>query len=79
MHISHRAGEALSAALIPLIAVISSGLADGSPHVRTAALRAVEPLVGLVAGGGEAEVVAFHGLVAALMECARRGALHLGV
>ncbi len=54
--------------------VVGAGLRDAHPEVRRAAVCTLEPLAGLVAGGtagGAADVEAFHGLVAALLEVGR--------
>lgn len=62
------AGDQLAGgALLPgLMSVIGRGLADPAPAVRSAAVKAAEPLVGLVER--EADVVAFHQLVGPLLE-----------
>ncbi|GIL67102.1 hypothetical protein Vafri_20555 [Volvox africanus] len=65
----HVAGH-LAEHISSLNQVVAAGLKDTAVEVRRAAVRVMEPLAALVADRGSAEVEAFHGLVAALLEVA---------
>ncbi|GLI66665.1 hypothetical protein VaNZ11_010595 [Volvox africanus] len=65
----HVAGH-LAEHISSLNQVVAAGLKDTAVEVRRAAVRVMEPLAALVADRGSAEVEAFHGLVAALLDVA---------
>ncbi|KXZ49858.1 hypothetical protein GPECTOR_19g309 [Gonium pectorale] len=68
--LAEHVGEALAPHFASLVAVVGSGLRDPDTAVRRAAVRSLEPIAAMAAGGGTAELEAFHGLVAALLELA---------
>ncbi|GLC39350.1 hypothetical protein PLESTB_000894500 [Pleodorina starrii] len=68
--LTEHVGEHLSEHVSSLQLVVGAGLRDAAVEVRRAAVRVMEPLAALVAGRGSAEVEAFHGLVAAMLEVA---------
>ncbi|GFR46417.1 hypothetical protein Agub_g7999, partial [Astrephomene gubernaculifera] len=65
-------GEHLAPHVSSLQQLVSAGLRDPAPEVVRAAVRVMEPLAGLVAGGGAAQLEGFHGLVGAVIEVASR-------
>lgn len=65
-----RAGEHLQPHVSAIYQVITAGLQHEQVSVQTAAVRCVEPILGLISN--EQEVAGFHAVVHAMLGCAQK-------